>query len=115
MIVTIPTSDKFPSLNLSQAVQIICYSLFQGLRPHSCQSNVVQSSRVDEAVGACIDSLKDVGYFKNDEESARTREFLTSVMERAGMTEGEVQRMEKIFTKTAKIAKHKRNSKENQI
>ena len=107
MIVTIPTSDKFPSLNLSQAVQIICYSLFQGLRPHSGQSNVVQSSRVDEAVKTCIDSLKDIGYFKNDEESLRTREFLTSVMERAGMTEGEVQRMEKIFTKTQKIARHK--------
>ena len=115
MIVTIPTSDKFPSLNLSQAVQIICYSLFQGLRPYSGESNVVLSSRVDDAVKTCIDSLKDLGYFKNDEESARTREFLTSVMERAGMTEGEVQRMEKIFTKTVKIAKHKQNSKENDI
>ena len=115
MIVTIPTSDRFPSLNLSQAVQIICYSLFQGLRPYSGESNVVLSSRVDDAVKTCIDSLKDLGYFKNDEESARTREFLTSVMERAGMTEGEVQRMEKIFTKTVKIAKHKQNSKENDI
>ncbi len=31
-------------------------------------------------------------------------------MERAGMTEGEVQRMEKIFTKTNKIAKHKESN-----
>ena len=108
MIVTIPTSDKFPSLNLSQAVQIICYSLFQGLNPYAGRSNVVPSSRVEEATNICIDSLKTIGYFKNDEESLRTRELLNSVMERAGMTESEVQRIEKIFTKTQKIALHKR-------
>ena len=106
-VVTIPTSDKFPSLNLSQAVQIICYSLFQRLRPYSGETNVVPSSRIDTASSVCIDSLKSMGYFKNDEELSRTREFLTSIMERAGMTEGEVQKMEKIFTKSQKIAKHK--------
>ena len=115
-VVTIPTSDKFPSLNLSQAVQIICYSLFQRLRPYRGQSNVVPSSRIDAASDTCIDSLKSMGYFKNDEEISRTREFLTSIMERAGMTEGEVQKMEKIFTKSQKIAKHKtREQGETQI
>ena len=107
MVVTIPTSDKFPSLNLSQAVQIICYSLFQRLRPYSGQSNVVTSDRVDRATTDCIANLDDMGYFKNDDERSFTKEFLTSVMERAGMTEGEVQRMEKIFSKANKIAKHK--------
>ena len=31
MVVTIPTSDAFPSLNLSQAVQIIAYTLLENL------------------------------------------------------------------------------------
>ncbi len=107
MVVTIPTSDKFPSLNLSQAVQIICYSLFQNLRPYSGQTNVVASSRIETATTRCIEDLDGIGYFKNDDERAFTKEFLGSIMERAGMTEGEVQRMEKIFSKTNKIAKHK--------
>ena len=106
-VVTIPTSDKFPSLNLSQAVQIICYSLFSNLRPYSGQSNVVPSSRIEEATSRCIGDLEGIGYFKNDDEISFTREFLASIMERAGMTEGEVQRMEKIFSKTGKIARHK--------
>ena len=109
MVVTIPTSDKFPSLNLSQAVQIICYSLFQNLRPYSGQTNVVASARIEQATASCIENLDEMGYFKNDDERSFTREFLGSIMERAGMTEGEVQRMEKIFSKTYKIAKHKEN------
>lgn len=107
MVVTIPTSDKFPSLNLSQAVQIICYSLFQNLRPYSGQSNVVASSRIEQATASCIENLDGMGYFKNDDERSFTKEFLGSIMERAGMTEGEVQKMEKIFSKIYKIAKHK--------
>ena len=109
MVVTIPTSDKFPSLNLSQAVQIICYSLFQNLRPYRGQTNVVASARIEQATASCIENLDEMGYFKNDDERSFTREFLGSIMERAGMTEGEVQRMEKIFSKTYKIAKHKEN------
>ena len=107
MVVTIPTSDRFPSLNLSQAVQIICYSLFTGLSPYAGQSNIVPSKRIEDAVSSCISALEDIGYFKNTDEKAFTGEFLSSVLERAGLTEGEVQRVEKIFSKTAKITKHK--------
>lgn len=107
MVVTIPTSEKFPSLNLSQAVQIITYSLFQNLREHANQSNVVSSSRIDCASVSCIENLQSLGYFKNQDEVDFTKEFLSSVMSRAGLTEGEVQRLEKIFAKTSKIALHK--------
>ena len=107
MVVTIPTSDKFPSLNLSQAVQIICYSLFQNLRPYAGQSNVVDTQRINQATQTCLDNLDQLGYFKNQDEKDYTTEFLTSVMQRAGLTEGEVQRFEKLFIKTNKIALHK--------
>ena len=112
-VVTIPTSDRFPSLNLSQAVQIICYALFQRLRPFANQSNVVSSKRTDDASSLCINELEAIGYFKNDDEAAFTKEFLASIMQRAGMTEGEVQRFEKIFTKTHRIAIH-RNSNQGE-
>jgi len=106
-VVTIPTSDAFPSLNLSQAVQIICYSLFQHLRPYAGETMVVPSSRIDIAVSSCVSDLTEMGYFKNDIETEHTRLFLTSVLERAGLSEGEVQKVEKIFSKTRSIALHK--------
>ena len=112
MVVTIPTSDKFPSLNLSQAVQIISYSLYQNLRAYSGQSNVVTTERVDKATDSCIRDLTAIGYFKNEDEKDFTKEFLTSIIARAGLTEGEVQRFEKIFTKTNRIALHKQHNKE---
>ncbi|MBR0520672.1 MAG: RNA methyltransferase, partial [Spirochaetales bacterium] len=95
----------------SQAVQIICYSLFQRLRPYAGEINTVTSERVNAAVSSCIADLEAIGYFKNNDEKDFTGEFLSSIMQRAGMTEGEVQRMEKIFSKTHKIAQHKEKNK----
>ena len=108
MVVTIPTSDAFPSLNLSQAVQIIAYTLFRKLNKHAQAEgcNIVSTSRVAKAVDTCKASLEELGYFKNDEERAFTSEFLSDIFTRAALTEGEVQRLEKIFTKTSKIATH---------
>lgn len=106
MVVTIPTSDAFPSLNLSQAVQIITYSLFCRLNPYAGTTNVVDTQRVQTAAQTCTDALGAMGYFKNDDEADFTREFLRDMLARAAMTEGEIQRMEKIFTKTMHIAKY---------
>ncbi len=108
MVVTIPTSDAFPSLNLSQAVQIIAYSLFHKLNAYASApgSNIVPASRIAQAVDSCKTALEEVGYFKNDEERAFTGEFMGSVLARAALTEGEIKRIEKIFTKTSKIALH---------
>lgn len=110
MVVTIPTSDAFPSLNLSQAVQIIAYCLFHRLNNYASTStangNVVPTSRISTAVETCKGALEELGYFKNDEERSFTSEFLSSILARAALTEGEVQRVEKIFTKTSRIALH---------
>lgn len=108
MVVTIPTSDAFPSLNLSQAVQIIAYTLFRKLNVYTNTNagNVVPISRITQAVTNCKNALEDLGYFKNDEERANTTEFLSDILTRATMTEGEVKRIEKIFCKTSKIATH---------
>ena len=111
MIVTIPTSDAFPSLNLSQAVQIIAYTLFRRLNEYAPadpaeSGNVVSTERIAKATETCKSALEELGYFKNDEERAFTTEFLCSVLARAALTEGEVKRVEKIFTKTSKIALH---------
>lgn len=107
MVVTIPTSELFPSLNLSQAVQIISYALFQRLKKYPSGGNIVDLTRVEDASQKCIDALESIGYFKSSDEYAYTRDFLRDQFSRASMTEGEIQRFEKIFVKTTKIILHK--------
>lgn len=106
-VVTIPTSELFPSLNLSQAVQIICYELFQKLKKYQSGGNAVSLERINLASEQCINALDSVGYFNVDEERIFTREFLANQFARCSMTESEVQRFEKIFTKAAKIIWYK--------
>jgi len=108
MVVTIPTSDAFPSLNLAQAVQIICYSLFSNLKKYPSGGNIVNLERVNAAAAKCFDALEEIGYFKSDEERAYTLEFLKDQFARCAMTESEIKRFEKIFTKRTAVAKFKK-------
>ena len=59
-VVTIPTSPAFPSLNLSQAVQIICYALFTGISEWGVQTMAVPAFRCQKAADDCIQSLDSI-------------------------------------------------------
>lgn len=110
-IVTIPTSDKFPSLNLSQAVQIICYELFKSNLPYKTGINPVQRKRIEKSSDTITKALNGIGYFKWSEEEKWTRQLVRDIIERSQLTESELQRFEKIFTKMETISKYK--NKEN--
>jgi len=107
MVTTIPTSELFPSLNLAQAVQIVCYSLYRKMQKYPAGGNIITIDRVQNAVDKCMNSLEAIGYFKVQEEYDFTKEFLRDQFSRSSMTEGEIQRMEKIFVKASNIALHK--------
>jgi len=107
LVCTITTSESFPSLNLSQAVQIITYELFNSIKPHVTETIPVTQSRCEEAAETCADALQGLEYFKLDQEGVWTYRFLKDVLVRASLTEGEVQRFEKIFTKMGRIRRHK--------
>lgn len=111
MVVTIPTSEAFPSLNLAQAVQIICYCLYQKLKKYPSGGNIVTKERIAQSVDKCIKALDDVGYFKIDDERDFTREFLNDEFARSSMIESELRRMEKIFVKASAVALHKKKEK----
>lgn len=106
-VCTITTSESFPSLNLSQAVQIITYELFNSLRPYITETIPVTQGRCEEAAEKCADALQVLEYFKLDQEGVWTYRFLKDVLVRASLTEGEVQRFEKIFTKMGRIRRHR--------
>ena len=110
MGVTIPSSDEFGSLNLSHAVQIMCYQLFRQNRGEIRGYNPITLERLGSTVKTISTSLEQIGFFKlagrNDMEM-----FWRDVLSRANLSEGEAQYIEKTFTKMAGLAK--KNSSKN--
>lgn len=98
--VTIPTSDDFGSLNLSHAVQIICYHLFRHNKGEIKGYTPLELSRLDKTVTTIADSLQKVGFFKITGRPDMEN-FWRSVLARAALSESEAQYMEKTFTKMA--------------
>lgn len=106
-VVTIPSSDEFPSLNLAQAVQVIAYEIYKSSLRYSPNRVPVNKERIESAVNRIASSLDSIGYFKWGEEEKWTRVLLGDIIERAGLSEGELQRFEKIFSKREKIELYK--------
>lgn len=100
MGVTIPTSDDFGSLNLSHAVQILCYHIFRENHKSQAGYTPLSLNRLDQTVNIITDDLQKIGFFKitgrPDMES-----FWRSILSRAALSEGEAQYLEKIFNKAA--------------
>jgi tRNA/rRNA methyltransferase len=98
--VTIPSDAAFGSLNLSHAVQIICYELFKKSRSNSGGYTPVSLSRLNQAIKTITESQKKVGFFKQTD-STDMENFWKTILSRASLSESEVKYLEKIFTKTA--------------
>ena len=113
-VVTIPTSPLFPSLNLSQAVQIVSYELFLASSPYKAGMTAVDHVRIEKAVDEMSSHLDAIGYYKWEEEAKWTRQFLNDLIERAGLSESELQRLEKIFRKTEQIKLYKKDIERNE-
>ncbi len=101
--VTIPSSSIFGSLNLSHAVQIICYHLFRKKNEGFSGYTPLTLERLDKTVTSILDSLQKIGFFKitgrSDMES-----FWKSILSRAALSESEAKYLEKIFSKAAGLA-----------
>ena len=100
MGVTIPTSDDFGSLNLSHAVQILCYHMFR--ENHKTQSGYtpLTLNRLDQTVNTIADDLQKIGFFKVTGRPDMEN-FWRSILSRAALSEGEAQYLEKVFNKAA--------------
>lgn len=110
--VTIPSSDNFGSLNLSHAVQILCYHMF---RENLIEKNgeyhgytPLTLDRVDQTVQTITDNMQKIGFFKMPGREDMEN-FWRSILSRASLSEGEAQYLEKTFTKMAGLAQKKNN------
>lgn len=107
--VTIPSSDEFPSLNLSHAVQIVAYHLFREKKSVSPSWTPLTLSRLDKTVSTVSGCLRQIGFFKcagrEDMEN-----FWRAVLSRSSLSEGEAAYIEKTFKKMAGLARKNQSS-----
>lgn len=112
MGITIPSSSTFGSLNLSHAVQIICYHLFRkklSERKGGYKGvNAVSLERIDAAVQNITDDMQKIGFFKMPGRKDMEN-FWRSLLSRAAVSEGEAQYLEKTFSKMAGLSEKKKN------
>ena len=105
--VTIPSSDDFGSLNLSHAVQIMCYHLFRrALEQKKGQYRgytPLTLERIDKTVATITDNMQKIGFLKMTRREDMEN-FWRSILSRASLSEGEAQYLEKTFSKMAGLA-----------
>ena len=103
--VTIPSSDEFASLNLSHAVQILCYHIFRYTKKNFTGYTPIPLSRLDKTVTSIADSLQDIGFFSKTGRPDM-EQFWRTILSRANLSESEAQYLEKTFDKAAGLASH---------
>jgi tRNA/rRNA methyltransferase len=102
--VTIPAAPALPSLNLSHAVQVVCYAIYRArdasrLTPFS----PIPSEAVDELVAVIASSLKSIGFFTLVGPESMSV-FWKDIVARAGLSVNEARRLEVTFRKIAGLA-----------
>ncbi len=107
--VKIPTSENFPSLNLSQAVQIIAYTLFKELTPLT-SFIPIKEERLNQVIETIAEAFEMIKFYKQDERQ-EVESFFHDILGRSTLSEKEAQRLEKIFIKMSRIKVHKENDK----
>ncbi len=107
--VTIPSSDEFASLNLSHAVQIICYTLFREKNSNVTGYTPLNLNRIDETVKIISENLKKIGFFSITGQKEMEL-FWRNLLARSALSESEAQYLEKIFTKAAGLSQKNSNN-----
>ena len=101
--VTIPSSEEFGSLNLSHAVQIMCYQLFRTNYKNKTGYTPITLSHLDKTVDTIADNLEKIGFFKITGKDDM-KHFWRSLLSRAALSEGDAKYIEKIFTKASGLS-----------
>ena len=109
LAVTIPVSPEFPSLNLSHAVQVVCYEIHRALRAgHLTPFTPIGAAAVDDLVSIITKSLESIGFF-TQVTPRQMGVYFKDIIARAGLSVNEAKRLGVIFGKIAGLASRNRN------
>ena len=105
----IPVNSAFPSINLSHAVQIYAYELFQALgnpeqKAAKGQWVPLDQDAIEPMVRDLTDTLKSLGFYRQAGREEQER-FLKDVFSRAGLSERESRYFVNIIAKAARLGK----------
>ena len=110
--VTIPAASQFPSLNLSHAVQVVCYEIHRALSAgHLTPFAPIGASAVGDLVSVITGSLKSIGFFTQVTPS-QMAVFFKDIIARSGLSVSEAKRLGVIFCKIAGLAARNRTPPE---
>ncbi len=105
--VTIPASADFPSLNLSHAVQIVCYEIFRAFSAGRLTPfTPIDAASVDDLVSVITGSLKNIGFFTQVTPD-QMGVFFKDIIGRAGLSVNEARRLGVVFRKIEGLARKK--------
>jgi len=104
-LISIPSSDKFPSLNLSHAVMIIMYELFLAARePHALPVPELAASEATDAFYLQLqNTLLDIGFLDRDQ-SERMMLTIKQIFGRARLNKRDVAVLRGILTAVDRVA-----------
>jgi len=105
--VTIPSSEAFPSLNLSHAVQVITYVIRRSSLS-SREYNPVSRQKMEDLIQHITGSLESIGFYRltGKEEMGI---YFRDIFSRAHLEENEARRMKSIFKKIEGLARLRGN------
>ncbi len=100
--VNIPSSAHFPSLNLSHAVQLVCYTLFRSYSTKKYGYEPLPDTDVAALARHINGCLYEIGLFHHAGREDNTR-FLKDILSRAGLSKKEAVYMENLFKKVCYV------------
>lgn len=98
----IPSSRSFPSLNLSHAVQIVCYTLFRTYSPRKYGYERIPYAEVSATAEMINGYLCNIGLFRHGGKEDNIR-FFRELIARAGLSVREVRHFANLFKKVCYI------------
>jgi len=107
----IPSAELFPSLNLSHAVQIICYTLFRAYSPKKYGYERIAYTRIQELAQRINGDLCSIGLFHHAGKEYNIL-FLQEIIARAGLSQKESLYLENMFKKIHYIKGKDRRSQQ---
>lgn len=99
LYVRIPSSEEFPSLNVAQAVMVVCYELFKASQPvRERPVQLVKAGHLERMFEHMEETLLKIE-FLNPNNSKRVMRVLRSLYGRSRMEEREVQILQGIWSR----------------
>jgi len=104
----ISANPEFPSLNLSHAVQIYCYELYNAIRggaPQKGNLQPVDRDTIDALTHSVCDSLEGIGFYSHSRELGKKQheQFFRDIFARAGLTKFESDYLKSVFKKISHL------------